>query len=252
MESSRRAFLAAGSAAAAMVAMPRAFAQWQSSQRYPDPSIRIIDPSFARYRIAQTKVERIASGMRWCEGPAWFGDGRYLLWSDIPNNRIMKWDEETGAVSVFRKPSNNANGNTRDREGRLLTCEHDSRRVTRTEHDGSITVIADRFDGKPLNSPNDIVCKSDGSIWFTDPPFGILGNYEGHKETPALPTNVYRVDPASGRLTVAARDPRLRRGRRAPERQAQADRRRPGHARRTARGRRRQPLDRLGHGRGGP
>ena len=179
--------------------------------------------------------------MRWCEGPVWFGDGRYLLWSDIPNNRIMRWDEETGAVSVFRKPSNNANGNTRDRQGRLLTCEHDTRRVTRTEYDGTITVIADRYDGKPLNSPNDIVCKSDGSIWFTDPPFGILGNYEGHVAKPELPTNVYRVDGQTGAITVAtgdvgrpnglvllarriealrhrrgrnaARDPRLRRGR---------------------------------------
>jgi gluconolactonase len=203
MESSRRMFLAAGAAAAAMSTAPRALAQWQPSERYPDPSIKIIDPSFARYRIAQTKVERIASGMRWCEGPVWFGDGRYLLWSDIPNNRIMKWDEETGRVSVFRRPSNNANGNTRDRQGRLLTCEHDTRRVTRTEYDGSITVIADRFDGKPLNSPNDIVCKSDGSIWFTDPPFGILGNYEGHVAKPELPTNVYRVDGQTGRIAVA-------------------------------------------------
>src|SRR6266446_3797466 len=210
MESSKREFLRAGVGVAALVATPRAVAQtaapWQPSQRYPDPTVKIVDPSFGRYRLALAKVERIASGMRWCEGPVWIGDGRYLLWSDIPNNRIMKWEEETGAVSVFRKPSNNANGNTRDRQGRLLTCEHDSRRVTRTEHDGSITVIADRFDGKPLNSPNDIVCKSDGSIWFTDPPFGILGWYEGHKETPALPTNVYRVDPASGRLTVVAGD----------------------------------------------
>jgi len=144
--------------------------------------------------------------MRWCEGPVWVGDGRYLLWSDIPNNRIMKWEEETGAVSVFRKPSNNANGNTRDRQGRLLTCEHDSRRVTRTEHDGSITVIADRFDGKPLNSPNDIVCKSDGSIWFTDPPFGVLGYYEGHVAKPELPTNVYRWDPRTSKLAVATGD----------------------------------------------
>jgi gluconolactonase len=136
----------------------------------------------------------------------WFGDGRYLLWSDIPNNRIMKWDEESGAVSVFRKPSNNANGNTRDRQGRLLTCEHDTRRVTRTEYDGSITVIADRYDGKPLNSPNDIVCKSDGSIWFTDPPFGILGFYEGHVEKPELPTNVYRWDPKTQKLAVVAGD----------------------------------------------
>jgi gluconolactonase len=128
------------------------------------------------------------------------------VWSDIPNNRMMKWDEETGRVSVFRKPSNNGNGNTRDRQGRLLTCEHDTRRVTRTEHDGSISVIADRFDGKPLNSPNDIVCKSDGSIWFTDPPFGILGLYEGHMAKPELPTNVYRWDPKTSRLAVAAGD----------------------------------------------
>jgi gluconolactonase len=206
MNTSRRTLLTAGAATAALAAMPRAFAQWQPSQRYPDPSIRIIDPSFARYRIAQTKVERIASGMRWCEGPVWFGDGRYLLWSDIPNNRIMRWDEETGSVRVFRKPSNNANGNTRDRQGRLLTCEHDTRRVTRTEYDGSITVIADKYDGKPLNAPNDIVCKSDGSIWFTDPPFGILGNYEGHVAKAELPTNIYRVDGQTGALTVATGD----------------------------------------------
>jgi gluconolactonase len=210
MEQSKRLFLKAGTGVAALAAMPRAMAQaggsWQPSQRYPDPAIKIVDPSFARYRIAQTKVERLASGMRWNEGPVWIGDGRYLLWSDIPNNRIMKWEEETGAVSVFRKPSNNANGNTRDREGRLLTCEHDTRRVTRTEHDGSISVIADRFDGKPLNSPNDIVCKSDGSVWFTDPPFGVLGYYEGRMAKPELPTHVYRWDPRSGKLAVAAGD----------------------------------------------
>ena len=206
MSTNRREFLAAAGAVAAVVAAPKALAQWQPSQRYPDPSIKIIDPSFGRYRLALAKVERIASGMRWCEGPVWFGDGRYLLWSDIPNNRIMKWDEEGGAVSVFRKPSNNANGNTRDRQGRLLTCEHDTRRVTRTEYDGSITVIADRYDGKPLNSPNDIVCKSDGSVWFTDPPFGILGFYEGHVEKPELPTNVYRWDPKTQKLAVVAGD----------------------------------------------
>ena len=181
-------------------------AEWQPSQRYPDPRVRIIDPGFARYRLNAAKVERLATGFRWCEGPVWFGDGRYLLWSDIPNNRIMRWDEETGAASVFRKPSNFANGNTRDRQGRLLTCEHGARRVTRTEYDGTITVIADRFEGKPLNSPNDIVCKSDGSIWFTDPPFGILGYYEGYAATPELPTNVYRVDGRSGRITVATGD----------------------------------------------
>ena len=144
-------------------------------------------------------LDRLATGFRWAEGPVWFGDGRYLLWSDIPNNRIMKWEEETGAASVFRKPSNHANGNTRDRQGRLVTCEHDGRRVTRTEYDGSITVILDRFDGKRLNSPNDVVVKSDGSIWFSDPAFGILGNYEGEKATPELPTNVYRVVPGPDR-----------------------------------------------------
>jgi gluconolactonase len=206
MNSNRREFLAAGSAFAALAAAPKALAQWQPSQRIPDPAWQILDPGFGRYRIAQSKVERLATGMRWVEGPVWFGDGRYVLWSDIPNNRIMKWEEETGAVSVFRKPSNNANGNTRDRQGRLLTCEHDTRRVTRTEYDGSITVIADRFEGKPLNSPNDIVCKSDGSIWFTDPPFGILGWYEGHPGKPELPTHVYRWDPKTQKLAVATGD----------------------------------------------
>ena len=202
----RRTFLQSTATAAALGALPTALADWQPSQRYPDPLIKILDPSFARFRLATAKVEKIASGLRWAEGPVWFGDGRYLLWSDIPNNRIMRWDEETGAVSVFRKPSNYSNGNTRDRQGRLLTCEHDSRRVTRTEYDGTITVVADRFEGKPLNSPNDIVCKSDGSIWFTDPPFGLLGNYEGHAAPPELPTNVYRWDPASRQLAVVAGD----------------------------------------------
>lgn len=183
-----------------------ASAQWQPSQRYPDPLVRVLDPSFAKYRLNLAKVEKIAEGMRWAEGPAWFGDGRYLVWSDIPNNRMLKWDEETGAVSVFRKPANNANGNTRDRQGRLLTCEHSGRRVTRTEYDGSITVIADQFAGKPLNSPNDIVCKSDGSIWFTDPPFGLLGFYEGEVKPQELPTNVYRWDPNTKKLALVAGD----------------------------------------------
>ena len=206
MALTRRQFLGSGAAAATLSVAPRAFAQWQPSQRYPDPAIQIVDQSFARYRLDLAKVERLATGFRWSEGPVWFGDGRYLLWSDIPNNRIMRWDEETGAVSVFRKPSNFANGNTRDRQGRLLTCEHGTRRVTRTEYDGTITAVADRFDGKPLNSPNDIVCKSDGSIWFTDPPFGILGFYEGYVAKPELPTNVYRVDGKTGQLAVATGD----------------------------------------------
>jgi len=171
--------------------------------RYPDPAVQVIDPSFAKCRLFHAAVERLATGFRWAEGPVWFGDGRYLLWSDIPNNRIMKWEGGTGAVSVFRQPSNYANGNTRDRQGRLVTCEHDSRRVTRTEYDGSITVLMDRFEGKRLNSPNDVVVKSDDSIWFTDPPFGILGHYEGHTAEPEVGTNVYRVDGKTGQATVA-------------------------------------------------
>jgi len=177
---------------------------WIPSESYPDQAVEVLDPSFAKYRLPLAGVERLATGCRWAEGPVWFGDGRFLLWSDIPNNRILKWEEETGAVSIFRKPSDNANGHTRDRQGRLITCEHDSRRVTRTEYDGSITVLMDRFEGKRLNSPNDVVVKSDGSIWFTDPPFGILGHYEGHAAAQELPTNVYRIDRQSGHASVVA------------------------------------------------
>jgi gluconolactonase len=168
--------------------------------------VHVLDPAFEKYRVRLAAVERLATGFRWTEGPLWFGDGRFLLFNDIPNDRTMKWEEETGAVSVFRKPSNFANGNTRDRQGRLITCEHGGRRVSRTEHDGTITVVCDRFDGKPLNSPNDVVCKSDGSIWFTDPPFGILGDYEGHLAPVELPTNVYRVDGQTGQATVVTGD----------------------------------------------
>jgi gluconolactonase len=181
-------------------------ADWTPSPSYPDPAIQILDPSFARYRLALANIERLATGMRWAEGPVWFGDARCLLWSDVPNNRMMRWDEETGAVGVFRAPSNYANGNARDRGGRLVTCEHDSRRVTRTEYDGAITVLCDRFEGKRLNSPNDVVVKSDGSIWFTDPMFGIIGYYEGHVDTSELPMAVYRVDGATGAVTKVADD----------------------------------------------
>jgi gluconolactonase len=180
--------------------------RWEPAARYPDPAVQVLDPSFAKYRLFNARVERLATGMIWCEGPVWFGDHRLLLWSDIPNNRIMKWDEETGGVSVFRKPSNFANGNTRDRQGRLITCEHLTRRVTRTEHDGRLTVLLDRYEGQRLNSPNDVVVKSDGPIWFSDPPFGILGHYEGDQATPELPTYVYRIDATNGEATVVARD----------------------------------------------
>src|SRR4030095_8052190 len=180
--------------------------EFHPSPRYPDPAIQIVDQSFARYRLGASKVERLATGFRWAEGPVWFGDGRYLLWSDIPNNCVMRWDEETGQTRVSRNPSNFENGHTRDRQGRLLSCEHGGRRVTRTEYDGTITVVADRYEGKPLNSPNDIVCISDGSIWFTDPNFGILGYYEGYMASCELPTNVYRVDGGTGPLSVVAGD----------------------------------------------
>ena len=173
------------------------------SPRLPDPAIVSLDPSFERYRLALAKVERLAHGMRWSEGPVWLGDTRQLVWSDVPGNCMHKWDEETGVASVFRKPSNMGNGNTRDRQGRIVTCEHLTRRVTRTEADGRITVLADSFEGKRLNSPNDIVVKSDDSIWFTDPFFGITGFYEGEKAEPQLPFNVYRID-ADGSVSVAA------------------------------------------------
>jgi gluconolactonase len=171
-------------------------------RRYPDPAVRIFDPRFNALRVAAASVECLYQGTRWSEGPVWFGDSRAVIWSDIPNNRMMRWDEETGEVRVFRKPSNNANGNTRDREGRLVTCEHLTRRVTRTEYDGSITVLADQYDGKPLNSPNDVIVKSDGSIWFTDPTFGIRGFYEGEQKQSEVKPAVYRVDGASGEITM--------------------------------------------------
>jgi gluconolactonase len=178
---------------------------WQPAHSYPDPAIATLDQRFAAIRPPMNSgIDQLYTGCRWSEGPVWFGDMRCVLWSDIPNNRILRWDEETGETSVFRKPSNNANGNTRDRQGRLVTCEHGMRQVTRTEHDGTITVLCNRFDRKQLNSPNDVVVKSDGSVWFTDPAFGILGNYEGNKSEPELPTNVYRVDGRTGKTTVAA------------------------------------------------
>jgi len=206
----RRAFMGvAASAAATLAAKGSALARdWGGPAvvRYPDATIEVIDPRFAKYRVSLGAVEQLYTGTRWAEGPVWFGDGHYLVWSDIPNNRMMRWVEETGEVSVFRTPSNYSNGNTRDKQGRLVTCEQDSRRVTRTEHDGSITVLMERFQDKPLNAPNDVVIHSDGAIWFTDPGYGILGNYEGHKAKFELPPNVYRLDPKTGEAKVVAND----------------------------------------------
>jgi gluconolactonase len=197
------------SAAAALALKPLAFAAEQDRKNpvpYPDPAVEVIDLRFAKYKVGNAAIERLYTGTRWSEGPVWFGDGRFLLWSDIPNNRILRWLEDTGEVNVFRSPSNYSNGNYRDRLGRLLTCEHDSRRLTRTEYDGTITVLMDSFQSKKLNAPNDLAVHSDGAIWFTDPGYGIMSNYEGHKAPFELPAVVYRLDPKTREATAVAGD----------------------------------------------
>jgi gluconolactonase len=165
------------------------------------------DPRFARLVIGHANLEKLATGCRWAEGPAYFAAGRYLVWSDIPNNRMMRFDETDGSVSVFREPSFNSNGNTVDRTGRLVTCEHLTRRVTRTEHDGSITVLAESYQGRRLNSPNDVVVRSDGSIWFSDPTYGIDSDYEGRQSSSEIgSSNVYRIDGSSGEISLILSD----------------------------------------------
>lgn len=168
-------------------------------------SWEIVEPAFKSYVIGNAPLKQIAGGFDWTEGPVWFGDAGCLLFSDIPSNRILRWTPADG-ITVYRQPSNHSNGHTRDREGRLVSCEHGARRVTRTELDGSITVIADSFEGKPLNSPNDVVVKSDGTIWFTDPHYGIMTNYEGYKSEQELPCQVYRADPTRGTLEAVLTD----------------------------------------------
>ncbi|QEM83928.2 SMP-30/gluconolactonase/LRE family protein [Halomonas binhaiensis] len=210
MKMTRRTVLSYGAAGAATVAFGKAFGQsfaFTPNQRYPDPAVLILDPSFANYRIYSATVEQLGTGMRWAEGPAYSRQDGVLLMSDIPNNRIMKYDEADDSFSVFREPANFSNGNVFDAEGRLITCEHSvTRRVVRTEKDGSQTVLADQYQGKKLNAPNDVVVKSDGSIWFTDPLFGINGNYEGEQAEPEQETtNVYRID-TDGTLTAVLTD----------------------------------------------
>ena len=173
---------------------------FQPAARLPDAAFEILAPEGRELRLFSACVEQLATGLQWAEGPVWFGDGRYLLVSDIPNDRILRWDDCSGAVSVFRQPSGNANGHARDAQGRLVSCEHLGRRVTRTELDGQVTVLADQFDGKPLNSPNDITCGPDGSLWFTDPEFGIASDWEGRRATAEQPAGVYRIDAQTGAL----------------------------------------------------
>ncbi|MEK0444993.1 MAG: hypothetical protein RLZZ399_314 [Verrucomicrobiota bacterium] len=192
---SRRQWLASAATLAAPALLRGQSFDFKPHQRYPDPAVQILDPEFAKCRLYSSTLEQLASGMRWAEGPVYFGDGRYLLLSDVPNNRIMRYDEVTGSFGVFRQPCHFSNGMTRDKQGRLLVCEHQTRRVTRTEYNGKITVLAEHYQGKKLNSPNDIICKSDGSIWFTDPPFGISGSWEGDEAPSELPHSVYRIAP---------------------------------------------------------
>lgn len=212
----RRQFIGAASASGLWFALgaivgAQSF-DFKPNQRYPDPAVRILDPGFTKYRIYSSTVEQVGTGMRWAEGPVYFpaakpGGWGYVLVSDIPNNRIMKFDESTGQFTVFRANANYANGNARDRQGRLITCEHSvTRRLTRTEPDGTITVLAERFNGKRFNAPNDVVVKSDDSIWFTDPLFGINGEWEGSRAQPEQPTtNVYRLA-GDGTLTAVITD----------------------------------------------
>ena len=160
---------------------------------------------FKTFVMGNAPLQKLATGFDWVEGPVWFGDANCLLFSDIPNNRIMRWSPATG-ISIFREPSNFSNGHTRDRQGRLISCEHGTRRVTRTEYDGTVTIIADQYQGKRLNSPNDVVVKSDGSIWFTDPHYGIMTDYEGYKATQELPCHVYRVDGSTREIKAVLTD----------------------------------------------
>jgi gluconolactonase len=196
----RRSFLTAVALApAALAQTPR---DWSGQQpvRYADPDVIALDKRFEKYRINNTTIQRLWTGALWAEGPAWNGAGRYLVWSDLPNNRQMRWLEEDGHVSVFRSPSEYSNGNTFDFEGRQVSCQHGPRRVVRFEPDGATTVIADKWQGKPLNSPNDLVVHPDGAVWFTDPTYGILGYYEGFQAKPELKEAVYRVEPKTGKM----------------------------------------------------
>jgi len=198
----RRAFLGAGFAAAASAAYAQRDWSGKNPIRYPDPDIVVLDKRFNKYKIGNTPIQRLYTGTLWSEGPAWNGVGRYLVFSDIPNDRQLRWIEEDGHISTMRQPSGYSNGNTFDYEARQLSCEHGNRRVVRYEHNGSVTVIADKWNGKILNGPNDIVVHPDGGIWFTDPGYGTLVDYEGHKGELLLKEAVYRVDAKTSQMTM--------------------------------------------------
>ena len=194
------AFVSYGSPA--MAADPER--DWSGRQpvRYPDADVLVLDPRFEKYKIGNTPIQRLHTGLLWAEGIAWNGVGRYVLWSDIPNDRQLRWLDDDGHVSVFRNPAGNSNGNTFDWEGRQIACEHGTRRVVRYEHSGATTVLAEKWDGKRLNAPNDVVVHPDGGIWFTDPGYGSMVNYEGHKATLEIKEAVYRIDGKSGKMTM--------------------------------------------------
>ena len=203
----RRSFIAgtlAAGAAKAALGQSRDYGQDAPPVRYPDRDIIVLDPRFAKYKINNTPIQRLYTGMLWAEGPAWNGLGRFLVWSDIPNNVVHRRLDEDGHVSAFRSPSNNANGNTFDWEGRHLACEHGTRRVVRYERDGSVTVLADKWQGKPFNAPNDLVVHPDGGVWFTDPGYGSTSNYEGNKGDLLIKEAVYRIDVKTGKVEMVA------------------------------------------------
>lgn len=203
MSIDRRSFLTAVALAPAALAQTQRDWSGREPIRYADPDVIALDKRFQKYMISNTIIQRLWTGALWAEGPAWNGAGRYLVWSDLPNNRQMRWLEEDGHISVFRSPSEYSNGNTFDFEGRQVSCQHGLRRVVRFEPDGATTVIADKWQGKPLNSPNDLVVHPDGAVWFTDPTYGILGNYEGFQAKPEIKEAVYRVEPKTGKIDKA-------------------------------------------------